>query len=445
MTARRILPVALIGYWFLKGLLWVVLVPPWQAPDEPTHFAYAYELSRLEPRDRTESERRILTSLERFHFWEHNDLPPPDPRPTGFYAAPLLSIRPSQAGRPTLYYRVAAGLLRLVPEKAVHVQLLVLRLLSLVLGTATMLLIFAALRTGLGRESPVPALALGLAVLNPQVSAILTSVNSDVPLCLLAALFFFLLIRQLDRPRPVELPGLAFCLLAAVLVKRSGLLLIPALLAALPALVAQWTGENRRLRCGRWAILLPWGLLGAWMGAGWLAPGLLRQLLLQGFEQWDLLGRLDPATLGGTDWLLFFRFLWESYVLNPGWLTHPAPDQIYRLTALVYGSAGLGLILGVLRPRSGPVHPARGILPTAWAILLATLGAVVLAYGFQRALSQGRYLFPALGPICLLTGLGWERFRAGRLRWVAPAMVAVLALLDGFALLGFVLPEFYLG
>ena len=36
----------LIGLLVSKILLYIVLIPPWQIPDEPTHFEYIHVLSR---------------------------------------------------------------------------------------------------------------------------------------------------------------------------------------------------------------------------------------------------------------------------------------------------------------------------------------------------------------------------------------------------------------
>ncbi|MBN2054273.1 DUF2142 domain-containing protein, partial [bacterium] len=57
VNPKRAIAGVFIMYWLVKGLLWSVVTPPWQAPDEPTHFAQAYRLSGGQVAQ-TELERR---------------------------------------------------------------------------------------------------------------------------------------------------------------------------------------------------------------------------------------------------------------------------------------------------------------------------------------------------------------------------------------------------
>ena len=38
---------ALLGVVAIVGIAWALIVPPFQSPDEPTHFAYAQSLAHI--------------------------------------------------------------------------------------------------------------------------------------------------------------------------------------------------------------------------------------------------------------------------------------------------------------------------------------------------------------------------------------------------------------
>ena len=66
----------------LHGVLYALLMPPWQAPDEVAHFEYAHLLATLgrpiSPADDSISlEQAIIQSLYQYHAWPYRGNQPP--------------------------------------------------------------------------------------------------------------------------------------------------------------------------------------------------------------------------------------------------------------------------------------------------------------------------------------------------------------------------------
>lgn len=62
----------------LKGLLFVVLVPPWQGPDEPYHFKMSYLLSNPSSDLRAQTDVDLRNSLQKYRFDEYVDYSVPE-------------------------------------------------------------------------------------------------------------------------------------------------------------------------------------------------------------------------------------------------------------------------------------------------------------------------------------------------------------------------------
>ena len=286
------LPLLLAGLTLLHGLLYIVLLPPWQTPDEPTVFEYAAlvgQLGRVPTNaDRDLAlERRIADSLMRRHFFEYLIGHPPPTPPNDLEDARASFFMPRQVGSdPPLYFILAALPLKLLGARAIEQQLLALRMFGVLLTTATVLCAYAAARELLpGARGFALAVALGLA-LQPMFVFIGAGAGNDSLANLIGAAICWLLIRLLrcgvSFRRAAALLAL---LLAGALTKRT--LLPETLLLALLALgwmfaqiVRVPRGLPARLAAGALALLALGA--GAWaavtlsradaLAADWLIP-----------------------------------------------------------------------------------------------------------------------------------------------------------------------------
>src|SRR6266540_735568 len=152
-SSARLTPVLLAALAMLHGLLYAWLVPPWQAPDEPTQFEYAALISRLGRIPATtdtdpELERQIVDSLVRERFFEYLVGRSPQPSPRSFEDVRQIFFMPRQVGTdPPLYFAIAALPVWALADLPIETQLRALRLLGVLFMVGAVLCVYGA-----GRE-----------------------------------------------------------------------------------------------------------------------------------------------------------------------------------------------------------------------------------------------------------------------------------------------------
>lgn len=446
----------------VNGLLWVAVLPPWQAPDEPKHFeyvrllkergelvAFATEAEAADP----ELQRWILASMDAHRFWWYGRAPGYDPNrpPTRFADVWLQGSHTALYRSSPAYYWLAA---RLQPSDRL-LGLYVARLLSVLLGALTVLWIGLAARE-LFPDDPLVRYGTPLfAALHPMFVSSFAAVNNDALVHCLTGFAFLLLARLLVRgANPARLVLLVVVIAAAVLTKRTALFLVPTALCA----AAFWLVLRRRrpvvmlaaaaLVAGLAALVLwQW-----WSGGGWdRLPQELRWTVLRYFfNEPDQPGRVLAYLRAQGVVPVMREYLWgmhNSFWGSFGW-------QVVNLPALLYvilGGIGLVALAGAIRRVWDAASPIAGramLMTAAVAVALQALAATAFFVSYlylpYPPLPQGRYLFGAMTGIGLLltAGLGaWlpAARRPGALRAFALAMAGF----DALALLGFVVPYFY--
>ena len=233
-----------------QGLLYLLLLPPWQHYDEPTHFEYAWLIVQRSRLPSTEDIDPIMRREVAASMLQHNfywNLPKPDlmnddhPIPIGY----------AELGHAPAYYVLVSLPLRLVRYLDITTQLYVARSVSLVLFLLTVMV-----AAGLVRDLTPPGHLLRWAaplmlVLMPPFVDVMTAVNNDVGAVFVFSLFLWGSVRAICF-------GLswrrAFWLVAAVLLAvltkttaSMALVLVP-----LVVLIAFWIQRGWRWR---WLML----------------------------------------------------------------------------------------------------------------------------------------------------------------------------------------------
>lgn len=237
---------------FLLGLAhagaYALLVPPWQAPDEPGHWEYACLMGRLgrvpQAEERSpELQAEIIASLARHQFWPRVREVQPEPLPTSFAADPFLARSGRQVGdEPPLYYLVPALICR-VPL-AIETRLRLTRLYGALLFGLTAAVVLwgweaereeqGSVTTRIGRPNsrsttdfwPLPLWQALVVALLPMPAFIAGSVNND-GLAILTASAVFAAVLRLQRHgwRWRRAAGLIALLALALTSKKTNLFL----------------------------------------------------------------------------------------------------------------------------------------------------------------------------------------------------------------------------
>ncbi|MSQ23162.1 MAG: hypothetical protein EXR58_01210 [Chloroflexi bacterium] len=396
-----------LGVAFLALSGWYsVVVPVWEAPDEPDHVAYINFVA---------------------HYWR---LPPtlPTIQPSG---------NPESAQAP-LYYFLAAlvtgwaqpeGLAEIRlnpyvtwPDHAARVAVVahspvaegwppspgVLvthfeRVLSTLLGLVTVLFSYGLARRVV--KSPgLSLLAGGSVAFLPGFVFSSATVNNDAALIALASAAAFLVIGIGGTAFTVRrLVLLALVLTLTVGAKVSGLTVVVATGACL--LVAG-VAKRRVLAVAAPALMtaLGWGFLRAW----------------------------DPLVLGRQEWQVVIAATWEDAINAPGhfwrsivgvfgWQNLPLPEVVYVMVAAL-------VLPGVLLSWSRRPERRNASQLALWTALVA--GGVLVRWLISsdpRAfLEHGRYLYPALAPVASLMAMGWAAMPRPAGAALAGALVGTL-------------------
>ncbi len=329
-------------------------------------------------------------------------------------------------------YHTAA---ELFPWRGAVFAIHLMRIASVLMGAATVLIVYR-----IGRElSPGrPLLPLGAAALvacTPQFVFISGTVNNDNLANLCAAIATWMLVRLLvGRRDRWTLIGLGLALGAGLMAKQSILPLVP-----LAAVILVY----RSLREQNYRLLLEGGLIvggGIVLTSGWWY---WRNQALYG----DLFGvntflahRPQESSATITDWetlRIFLQKMHRSFWGVFGWGNVPLPTWFYRASAAVYILAAIGGGVALSRSRRQVARPR-----VVWALLavlpvLYVLWVVAYSHRFGGSGWQGRYLFPALPAVALLLTAGLMNLLPGRTQ---PAAL-VLTGLGLLAITVWALPE----
>ena len=427
---------ALLAAVFVTGVAWALLVPPFQAPDENSHFGYLQHLGeRFElpgdeqrklfsteqelARDRSRSdqvagilERRPQWSQAAEERWRDEQAALPDAaRGDGGGANPA-------ATNPPLYYLYEAPAYLAGSGGTIVDRLRLARLWSVLMLLVTAAATWLLVGELLGPVRPLQLAGAAVAGLQPMVTFMSSTVNPDGLLFALWSLAIWLGVRILKRGLALPDAVALFAVVGlAVATKASSYALVPAALVVLGVAVARRRGGGHP----RPAVIAAAAVLAfAAPALGWVvtagaldrpavnevatAPGRESPSLTSfnvrelGSYLWQFyLPRLPfQRSFGGLPdypvWTIWHKTGWAAF----GWLEVRFPPWVYALLAMATLAALGGAALLVLRRRRAVDPAVVAFLATAVLALLAGLHWTEFRtlVGGTGPFNQGRYLLP---------------------------------------------------
>ena len=438
--SQRAILYLILALALVRGVIYASLVPPWQAPDEPAHFERARAALSAEDWAGTSENQpawydELRDELIRFDFLDYT-----------------LKARPATADAPLnsyidLYQEVYGGLygsrltyaalgwpLFLAPGQPVILQLYLLRLGTVLMNLVIIFLAYLTTRTIFPNNQFLDLGVPLLILFNPQHTHILSTVNNGnlTELLVMGTLYF--MVKGIMRGfSGVTILLIAAGTLAAMWTKATSYFLIVPLAGI--GLFYLW-GFRRY-----WPYLLLG--CGAIVGVGYFfAPA--RLSLLAG-EAW---GRLWGGTLY---WDPFVpERIFNSFWAMPGWAMVRLAPFWYQLLLVVSCLSGVGwVILFFKRAEVLFSEKYRSQRQALLVLGLAGLAAIGTQIGWHiltgtLAYSQGRTIYPVIGPIAIFLLLGWQQFFPNS--WQKPALSAltvILVLFDSLVLFVYIIPFFY--
>ncbi len=341
--------------------------------------------------------------------------------------------------QPPLYYLICVP----TAQAGVHAM----RYISIGLGLIAVLMTFLLAIVAFPNRQWVAVLAASIDALLPAHIAISSSVNNDILLevCFTSALAAVVIIWQYGAT-PKRAIVLGICVGAALLTKATALILLPVLVVAAILGVQVGLSKGAILRtaiiaavtaaliCGWWYVhnmvqyheLLPLkefaqSFSGTAMASQVVSGKLHLQMPMPGWPGYYML----VATMT-------FKSIWAVYGSRelarfgvPAFL----PSQVYIIAFVVTLSCAAGFFMQHFkRTQLYDKTQVRIVWLFLTVIALVALSfAVFISRYFQ---TQGRYLYPALGPLSILMAQGWlQLFGTKREKSAAFALIAYLGLM----------------
>ena len=404
---RRWLILIFVLY-FLLAVAYSLLMPIWEAPDEPAHYHLAWHLAHYDE----------YASRE-INYEAH--------QPRAFYYLGSSIIRALDAVDPELtrYVRPTEYKYNIrKPERRFEWTdenyrfvwgVYLLRWVNILFGGIALWLNWKTFKLIAPLQLSLCLAGLAFAALTPQYLHIMSSVNNDALGTLAGALLFYAAIRFFqESSNTLGLPLFVAALLLPLLTK---LTVLPVSAAVLLTIVLKWFFGFTQKRWLLYAVLLI--LAGA--GIFYL---LFPEAVLSAFNeiQWRLFSLRKNALTEKYIKAVSSQIIW-TYWGKVGWLAVGLPRWIIQLLT---GLSVIGMILHIyslirLRIRGAQL----GLWLVVWLVAVFTLLAV-FRNGLTTFATQGRLLFPAIGALSLLMVAGWHDILPARVQRYLPLLVILL-------------------
>jgi 4-amino-4-deoxy-L-arabinose transferase-like glycosyltransferase len=443
----------------LNAVCWSIVTPPFEVPDEPSHFAYVKQLAEtgeLPSSSSQELSHEETAVLEGLHVPEvvlrpqnhtiatpaeelvlHQDLSPAN----ASHGSPTAGVAASQ---PPLYYALEA-VPYIVAGGNVLDRLELMQLASALFAGLTALFAFLFVREALAGPAwswTVAGLAVALA---PLLGFMSGSVNPDSMLFAVAAAVFYLLARAFRRGLNARM-ALAIGGVSAIglLTKVNFVGLLAGVLIGLAVLGVRAARVSGRRAYGWLAlgVVVAFSPVAVYAAINLARSHPLLGVVSEAFEPgrdislaeldyiWQLFLPRLPGTVNDFPGLFTARQLWlDGYVGLYGWLDTPFPGWV-ETVALLPAAAILALCARSLIAARISLRARAGELAVYGAIavgLMLVIGAdSYLSFpSVDAEFAQMRYLLPLiplLGAVLALAARG-----AGR-RWGPAAGVLIVVL-----------------
>ncbi|MBV8083500.1 MAG: DUF2142 domain-containing protein [Chloroflexi bacterium] len=396
------------------ALAYAYYTPPWQAPDEPAHYAFVQFLA----------ERGQLPVLV------PGDYPVGDPPGPRTRLADISAYR-YESHQPPLYYALEA-----VDYKLAGGNLFALRALTAVLGMLVLPLVFVSARLLLPREPWLWLATTALVAFIPMHLFDDGTLSNDAlaDLVTAAMLVVFLALARGWQWRwrwllVGTLAGLAVLTKLTAYAPVGLLVLLAAAFAPSLATPVQgsvrvlWAGVPRRLGV---VVLTAAAISGWWLLRNGLTYG-WGDSLAQTRQKIVAASQVQTGGLAGFDAGRFIHTSFNSFWGQFGWMSVPLPQLDYEALLALTGLAVLGWYavswqdLSACRRAGRLIVPPFEVHPKSWAaktcladllqapqllwtaieLTFVSVVAEDVYYNLTFVQPQGRYLYPALIPIAL--------------------------------------------
>lgn len=418
--------VLILACYLLLSITYSLVVPLFEAPDEPGHFQYVRFVATrhaLPVEDRPGYPDYIQTAGHAPLYYILGALltgwiETPD-YPNGWPRNPYFAYGPDSLGANVFQHPLSEHFPFQETALAAHL----LRALSIVIGAGTVIATWLLARAIFPLDEWLPLGAAAFVAFLPQFIFIDASMNNDNLVNMLSAAALIPIARigegKATRVRDFALLGIVVGL--ANLAKGSAIVLIP--VAGVSILMGcrllGWRSVLRNAIVSASTFLV---VAGGWFVRNLIEFGDPLALNWRAVAYPDIV-RTSPVTV--QEIIGSGQAAWASFWAKFGWGNVNVDDWIYEVLAMATALALFGLLIRIAREWRNPAFPRR-----AFALLvLDTLGVGVVFiafwYSYPVGGDQGRYMFTAIAPLAILFVWGLGGIFPSRWRGLASGLIGV--------------------
>jgi hypothetical protein len=459
--------ILLVSLTLLRGLLYLSIFPPFLAPDESAHFeairligqekkwptAEVYSVTPMHP--------DMIATFEKFRIWSLVNLYSPT-RNLGVTSNLFIDYYPTQIAASEvvadsylmLYHLIVAPLSAATASFDLVAQVYLLRLVSLLFATGTIVIAWFTVRSIFPAE-PALALAVGAFITFwPMHTHVDASIAVDPLAELIASAFFLALVtiylKGFSRVRTTLLLGL---LMLAVLTKPTTFFLFPTLAVALVIFFSRRLKWSTLVTGGALALLFMLTLVGSIIlhensGGGRKLLSIFSYNLSP--PDWSRFVAIEAGPL----YLQALNFAVLSFAGLFGWSNIHVPWAWVRFWAILLFLITLGSFIFIYQHLLTAGQPQQEFSGLQRKILIIFIFAIVFSFiGVVTPILvlqspswgiHSRYYFPAIIPIALYLFFGFRQLFPLNFRHLAlPAWVIAWFTYDSLVLLFVILPYLF--
>ncbi|NHN34256.1 DUF2142 domain-containing protein [Paenibacillus agricola] len=406
---------------FIKSLVWMVVIPPFQTPDEPAHFSYIQYLSEskkipligksLGYSHELNSAHNILNvnriawvgdkmDIRNYKIMSDFKVLPEHKQSSG--SSPAASYSP-------LYYSIGSLAYTLFNSFSILVRVYAIRLVSVLFGLLTVYFTYLIGRK-IRPSSPMFASCLSLMVgLHPMFSLVSISVNNDALLNLFAVLTIYRLLHMKIEAK--QMVGMGVLLGLGLLIKPTSIFVVSAALFFTLVIIIREKIQLRkavnhylRLVIPMLIIYSPWAIFSyvhykSILGGKGLQPmGDTTRTLVFYFAESFNISRLRD---------IWIKMFWADF----GW-TNVLFDSfiMYKLIALLLVITTVGVILFISQKKEAYPFAAASLVIIVGNVIFLYIVEIMYFQEFKNFMLQGRYLFTSIVPIMFVILCGIQIF-----------------------------------
>jgi 4-amino-4-deoxy-L-arabinose transferase-like glycosyltransferase len=402
LNKHRSVPIYLLVLLMISTVLltmWSFVVPIFEAPDEPYHWAYA----------------RYIHDHGRLPFYDRKQIEAIQP-PVYYWLIAPIAVDSQLPLAGCIFMSSIDCVPRDLSDFSKYWPVRWARLFTVVLSVVTILFTYLAAYEASGR--PVTGLlAGGLAAFLPQFTFRGTNISNDAMVATTSAIATYFIVRLIRRDFSWKLGCMASLSVAlAFLSKTNAIIFVPVLIAALLLGKSNWQVRLKHVGLTLLALVC-------------VAPWLIRNQILYG----DALAisrmlKVLPEFVGKKSiWSPYFVHIFPTLLVKSsigmfGWMNVSLPRWFYFLWIVLAACALAGFVRAII----GKTIDKRLAAVFAALSLLAVVATVQLNLTISQP--QGRFLFPALSAWMAVMAIGLENLPMWNRRLALIVMLLLFAL-----------------